>query len=497
MFLVRAAAVLALSLLLVAGAGAATRADSTRLAAPTHVHAFLLRADEQSDNTFSRTPAFAWRPVRGASRYLFRLGTSTAWAANAVWWSSQTTVPAMSVPVALPWITGEPYSLYAQVRGIAPDGSKGPWSKPFGFNMRWSTTPAQTDAPPGLVRWTTVDGATAYEVWYVDAGRLIRTTTNVADEREFYGAAAVPGPARWRVRAVREIYNHVSNGLPAASHGPWSPIYTSADPASTTGALTPAESVSDIVSTARTEGSHQLMPGFAFDGDTSLDGALASAYRVYVATDSDCVNTVFRGDTVSSPAYAPRVFDVPYAGVDADLSAGTSTPRDLWDTDSSTGGYYWTVVAVADAAAGETGRELDVPQDACTGGHVRTFRRTSNPAVASKTNVPYASGLSPSGRLLAATRTRPRFYGTPLVSWQPALAATGYQVQWSKTSAFSPVAGGLTTRATSAVLPLRPGTWWYRVRGLNPGVPGASHAMNWSSLPASLSVAQPTFKIAG
>ncbi len=32
----------------------------------------------------------------------------------------------MSLPVALPWITGDPYSLYAQVRGIAPDGAKGP-----------------------------------------------------------------------------------------------------------------------------------------------------------------------------------------------------------------------------------------------------------------------------------------------------------------------------------------------------------------------------------
>src|SRR4051794_23652214 len=172
MLLARSVAVLALALLLVSGAGAATRAESTPLAAPTSLHAFLLRADEPSANTFSRTPAFAWRPVKGASRYLFRVGTSTAVAPNAVWWSGQTSVPAMSLPVALPWITGEPYSLYAQVRGIAPDGSKGPWSKPFGFNMRWSTTPAQEEAAPGLIRWTTVDGATEYEVWYLDAGRL-------------------------------------------------------------------------------------------------------------------------------------------------------------------------------------------------------------------------------------------------------------------------------------------------------------------------------------
>ncbi len=497
MLLARSAAVLALALLLVSGAGAATRSDSTSLAAPTSLHAFLLRADEQSTNTFSRTPAFAWRPVKGASHYLFRVGTSTAPAPNAVWWSGQTSVPAMSLPVALPWITGEPYSLYAQVRGVGTDGSEGPWSKPFGFNMHWSTAPTQEDAPAGLIRWTTVDGATAYEVWYLDAGRLVRTSTNVADEREYYGPGAPPGPARWRVRAVREIYSSVSNGVPAASHGPWSPVYTSPVAVPTTGASSPTSAVSDIVSASRSDGSHHLMPGFAFGGDTSLDGKTADGYRVYVATDKDCVNIVFRGDVVSSPAYAPRVYEVPFSGIDSSTSPTSNARRDLWDNDWSTGGYYWTVVAVAGADSADGGRELDVPQDACTSARVGTFRRTSDPAVASKTHVPYAAGLSPSGRLLAAAGTRPTFYGTPLVSWLPALAATSYEVQWSKTSSFARVAGRVRTRATSAMLPLTPGTWWYRVRGLNPGVGAGSTAMNWSRVPASLVVATPTFRVVG
>jgi hypothetical protein len=496
MLLARSAAVLALSVALVSEAGAATRADSSSLKAPTGVHAFLLRADEPAADAFSRTPAFAWSPVKGATRYLFRVGTSTAPAPNAEWWSGETKVPALSLPVALPWITGEPHALYAQVRGIGLDGSKGPWSKPFGFDVRWTSTPAQEDAAPGLLRWTTVDGATAYEVWYLDAGRLVRTSTNVADEREYYGPDAIAGPVHWRVRAVREIYNRVSNGVPAASHGPWSPVYTSAvaDPAA--GTSTPESTVSDVVSRSRADGSHHLMPGFAFDGDASLDGTTAAGHRVYVSTDRDCVNTIFRGEVVGSPAYAPRVSDTPFSGVESDSSATTTVPRDLWDNDWTTGGYYWTVVAV-DAASGDNARELDVPQDACTAGHVGTFRRTSDPAVASNTHVPYAAGLSPSGRLLAATHTRPRFYGTPLVSWQPALAATSYEVQWSKTSSFAPVAGRLKTRATSAVLPLAPGTWWYRVRGLNPGIPAGSTAMNWSRLPASLVVAKPTFRVVG
>ena len=284
--------------------------------------------------------------------------------------------------------------------------------------------------------------------------RLIRTSTNVADEREYYGPDAAPGPVHWRVRAVREIYNSVSSGVPAASHGPWSPVYTSDLSAFATGAATPRSAASDIVSTSRSDGSHHLMPGFAFDGATSLTGEVADGYRVYVATDKDCVNIVFRGDVVSSPAYAPRVFDVPFSGIDSATSPTANARRDLWDNDWTTGGYYWTVVAVADADSAAGGRELDVPQDACTSGRVGTFRRTSDPAVTSKTHVPYAAGLSPGGRLLAATGARPRFYGTPLVSWQPALAATSYEVQWSKTSSFARVAGRVKTRATSAMLPL-------------------------------------------
>jgi hypothetical protein len=53
--------------------------------------------------------------------------------------------------------------------------------------------------------------------------------------------------------------------------------------------------------------------------------------------------------------------------------------------------------------------------------------------------------------------------------------------------------GRLKTYATSAVLPLRPGSWWYRVRGIN----GAAHGdqtMSWSN-PVSLSIATPTFAV--
>ena len=36
-------------------------------------------------------------------------------------------------------------------------------------------------------------------------------------------------------------------------------------------------------------------------------GAPAELFRVYIATDEDCVNIVYRGAIVGSPAYAPRI----------------------------------------------------------------------------------------------------------------------------------------------------------------------------------------------
>ena len=110
---------------------------------------------------------------------------------------------------ALPWMTGNPYALYAHVR--AHVGSRVTrWSTPFGLNMRWKAEPEQIlPDTPGLVRWTPVEGATSYEVWFVDPGKVVSTSTNVADEREYYSFHSDPlwsGTVQWRVRAVRTLY---------------------------------------------------------------------------------------------------------------------------------------------------------------------------------------------------------------------------------------------------------------------------------------------------
>ena len=121
------------------------------------------------------------------------------------------------------------------------------------------------------------------------------------------------------------------------------------------------------------------------------------------------------------------------------------------------------------------------------------FGKSSEPAL-SRARTPYASGLSPRGRLISAARGVPSFYGTPLVAWKPAVGADQYQAQWSKTGYPWRKEGEKLTYATSALLPLSPGRWFYRVRGINFSMPGTARAMTWSD-PVQLTVAKPTFAV--
>ena len=582
---------------------------SARISAgPQLVHGFMLRSDEPVVHNFSRTPSFAWSPVRGARSYQFELSTSQDFTDNAsVWSASGLTTPAVSVPISLPWITGQPYSLYAHVRAVT---NKGPtaWSAPFGFNVRWPAVP-QPAGPsyPGLLRWTAVPGATGYTVWMQDPadatiGKLFWTRANMADEREYYTFHQDPswtGTVVWRVRAERTLIGTTDNGLPAVSYGPWSPIYTSTNPAFASGPLRVLATVSKVVSDATHTRAHEVMPGFVYTGDTSINGQAYQLYRVEVFSDEDCLNPVFYGATVGSPAYVPRevgplalptsVADVTAAqneflanGVESNgvtRDGAIFTPNemkfdpvsklakvDLWDTSGPGARYYWTVMpvdVVADdeittalslsAPAGSTtitvanstgigaGDELligdspaehgvavsvvgntitlaaglanfhfvgekvvrpsggvkyhdaELTQDACAAGRVLTFGKENDPAVTGQ-SAPYVSGLSPSGTLVAAKTKSPKFYGAPLVAWQPVLAADKYEIQWSRTRYPWRTAGSKQTFATSLTLPLKPGTWYYRVRGLDSLMTGTKTGLSWSD-PVRLVVTKPRFKI--
>ncbi|MGZ4400772.1 MAG: hypothetical protein ACXVYM_07855, partial [Gaiellaceae bacterium] len=291
--------------------------------APTGLKAFLLRYDEPLRHDFSRTPSFAWQPVAGSSSYDFELATSSDFRDNSIVWDSDVlsaplTTPAVSVTLSLPWITGNPYSLYARGRANTQSGTTA-WSDDFGFNMRWKGVAAPMTAPPGLLRWTPVDGATGYEVWEVGitgkgaAGSWNKwyfVTSNVTDMRDWYTFHQDPswtGTARWRVRASRITYGSALDDFNGVSYGPWSPIYTTTNTAMTSAPIALGGSASDLLDTIVAPRAHALMPGFSWTGNRSLTNNVVELYRVYIFSDSDCTNPVFISATVGSPGWAPRL----------------------------------------------------------------------------------------------------------------------------------------------------------------------------------------------
>ncbi len=594
---------------------------------PSGLHAFLLKANEPTRHEFPRTPAFSWRPVVGTTRYEFQLSKTAGFGDGSIFYTTWVKSPAVAIPVALPWMTGQPYAAYARVRARTFSGVSA-WSRPFGFNIRWADLPIMRPSYAGLSRWAPVEGATSYHVWFVDLGKRVQTRTNAVDHREFYAfhrTAQWMGTVRWRVRAVRTVYGDVPSGLPRVSYGPWSPIYTSVNPQPGAGALAALSAVSEnnTTSTRARAALHELTPAFVFNGDTSLSGGQYGLFRVYVFSDRDCVNVIFRGAVVGSPAYAPRMTgplalpatedkldaaasdylpdgsegltymadvakvqttesDKPAAAAAKEgesgstaakpedslptLPASTGAPVDLWDSGWPNGRFFWTVVPVvpkftiaqtttlaAPAAAGSStivvqsadglsegtlvqigsgattestavvkiddlvvtlasplkyahsavelvvgGTEIqywdvELPQDACAAGRIVGFGKQSSPVVAG-TSTAFASGLSPQGRLVAARGTSPTFFGSPVAAWLPALGADTYQIEWSRKAYPWRAVGRVTTQATAARLPLKSGTWFYRVRGINNLLPGSAKAMTWSK-PQQVSVARPKFKV--
>jgi hypothetical protein len=560
------AAFLVLAPIAAAGIDAGPKPFHATTSAPVGLHAFLLRPDEPAQKYYPRTPSFAWSPVdaRGGT-YEFELATNRNFNESSVLFSyTKLTIPALSISHQLPWMTGLPYALWAHVRWVSANGKQiTPWSSALGFNMRWADSdfPQQLPAPEGLVRWKPIEGATRYEVLYPDISPpfSFQTTTNVADEREFFTlhqSAFLTSSVHWRVRAIRYIDDTdlLKNGLPRVSYGPWSPKFTSVNPPVSLGTLAPTDTVSDVwVKKGQPAKPHELSPGFSWAPSlpvlNSLGSFGSSLYRVYIFTDDHCVNQVFTGSIVGSPAFAPRVvggvlklpqtqkpladwmrgeietggeegrsFDatgkqvkpteLPGKGKPVNgNSVADATGVDLWDSGWPNGRYYWTVVPVtADFFGAYDPKSTDnpiafhdteVPQDACERGVGMSFGKVSQPVVAAASNMPWVSGLSPDGRVIASASKVPVVHDSPLVAWQPAVGATTYEVQLSRKSYPWKTTWSTTTAATSAVLPLGKaavGTWFYRIRGINPALPTGAQAMSWSK-PVRLKVTGDSFVI--
>src|SRR5207302_6028022 len=208
---------------------------------------------------------------------------------------------------------GSPHARFARVRAIKRSAST-PWSAPFGFDMEPSAPPKPLPSEAGLLRWTPIEGADGYQIWLIDIPKMEVVFTNVLDEREFYTfhrSSNWIGTVRWRIRAIRADNQKTArqNGLPAIGYGPWSPVYSSTNPAYVGGTITLGHTVSDVVSNGDPSSpAHRLMPAFTFSGDQAINGTSAELFRVYVFTDRQCLNRVFTGAVVGGPAYAPRPF---------------------------------------------------------------------------------------------------------------------------------------------------------------------------------------------
>jgi len=305
---------LLVALIAVGAANAATGAPQ----GPTGLRAFVLEADEPSTTTFHRTPSFAWNPVPGAVKYQFQLSMSSPARDNAVFYNTNTLAsPVVAPPIRLPWI-GPPYALYARVRATLSTGDVTAWSAFLGFNVTPPAAATPLPSDPGLLRWTPVDGATSYQIWLIDVpgkdpgvGEMVTTHTNVMDEREYYTfhqSTKWIGTVRWRIRAARttELASPINSFPLGTSYTPWSPIYTSTNPAVTGGAIKLLHTISDITNPATATKPNKLMPAFTWTGNQTITGQTVELYRVYAFTDQACNNVVYSSPVVGGPSYAPR-----------------------------------------------------------------------------------------------------------------------------------------------------------------------------------------------
>ena len=122
------------------------------------------------------------------------------------------------------------------------------------------------------------------------------------------------------------------------------------------------------------------------------------------------------------------------------------------------------------------------------------FGKIGKPVVLADNNAPYISGLSPNGKLVGAKKGAHRSTATRSSPGSRFTAPTSTRCSGARTlNPWRPEATPLTTPATAAVLPVKAGRWYYKVRGLNPSLPKKPE-MTWSK-PVSLRIAKLRFRV--
>jgi hypothetical protein len=246
-----------------------------------------------------------------------------------------------------------------------------------------------------------------------------------------------------------------------------------------------------------------LMPVFLFPVSNT-----SQLRHVYVANDRACTNIVFNSAVVAGGAFAPRSLQSTGSGAShvnsgpvftaagrriEPTEAGSSGFAGYANVDLPSGQYYWTVVPV-DRRGDGSYHDVKSPAAACKTSRA-TFTKVVGAPVLGTSSAPFATGMTPSGHLASATTSPGRFYGAPLVAWRVVPGASQYRIEWSHYKERWQQAGALTTFATSAALPLAPGTWWYHVRAIDTAAPDDG-TTGWSA-PAMVEIATPTFSVVG
>ena len=212
-------------------------------------------------------------------------------------------------------MTGKPYAAYARVRAVNGSNQVSPWSTPYGFNLRWKDVPQQLPGYPGLSRWTPVEGATGYEVWFTNIGgfeKHVTMRTNAVDHREAYAFHDTPAwtsTIKWRVRAIRNGEASCTSTASRRLLRPVEPELHLDQPAAVRAAPGRRRRHERRHEQARRGARPRADPRPRLQRPRGAEHLLRSnfgLYRIYVASDSDCVNVIFKGAITGGPAYAPR-----------------------------------------------------------------------------------------------------------------------------------------------------------------------------------------------
>ena len=138
-----------------------SHSSSSASSAPTRVPAFPRPKDcapsSSEPTSRSRTPIRGRRRSRGSRSTRAAVTTTSSSPvppsfedSSIVFKDTKVPIPAEAIARQLPWLTGDPYALWAHVRWVSNNGQRASqWSAPFGLNLQWAAGRAAATACSG------------------------------------------------------------------------------------------------------------------------------------------------------------------------------------------------------------------------------------------------------------------------------------------------------------------------------------------------------------